>query len=370
MYTKGALTKLTLNTIVGFLLCGLAVAQTETFHVVPPERIPEILNTISSHVHANFRRIQTWQGQAEVSWYDIYKGGRAKDIFVRYTDAVGATPNSITEIAQSTTTFSSDLDKGLFYAKNHRTIPTRYVDAASKRDLGTKSIPSYRIAILTPEYYLESTPNRIRDGHIVQRRAVKKKVDKDRPLYRQPSVFDPRDLFDARSPVWLLYPRILKRIKEKGEYVVDDKYALKVERRVLDGDVQYRIHRPAKMRLEGGNVWQIKTFSSDAGYNMISSECTRVNREPIDRRIMEYRSVQGVYVPSKVTRESFDPQDGSVQHRKVQIFKNVRINHAIPAETFTYKNLGLEDGDEFQDRILDKRHIYKHGELVEVPKPK
>ena len=207
----------------------------------------------------------------------------------------------------------------------------------------------------------------MRDGHIVQRRAVKEKVDKDSSSCAQRSVFDPRDLFDAKSPVWLQYPRILDRIREKkGEYVVDG-HALKVEQRILSNVIQYRVHEPAKMGLQGENIWLIKTFSSDAGYNMICSQLTRANGEPMHSRTLEYQSVQGIYIPSKVLYESFDPEDGSLQYRNIQIYKNVRLNHAIPAEMFTYKNLGLEDGDDFEDRILGKKYVYKQGELVEVP---
>jgi hypothetical protein len=165
--------------------------------------------------------------------------------------------------------------------------------------------------------------------------------------------------------VWLQYPRILKRIREKGQYVVDDRYALKVERRILDDDVQYLVHEPATIGIEGGNVWVIKTFSKDAGYNMISSEFTRVNGEPIYRRIMEYQMVEGIYVPSKATTEdNFDPNNGAMQYRKTRIYKNVRLNRSIPAETFTYKNLGLKDVDIFIDKILGKEYTYQDGKLV------
>jgi hypothetical protein len=369
MSAKETTNNLSLYTILALLLCGHAIGQTDTFRAVPPDKIPETLNTISTLVHQNFLQIDSWQGEIQVSRYVVYKGEKAKDIFQRNTDALGEPPNKIAKLALSTTTFDSDLAKGLLYAKVSSKNPSRYIDPADGRDLGTKSIPWYRISILTPEHHLESTPNRMRDGHVVQRRAVKKKVDKDCPSCAPPCVFDPRDLFDARSPVWLKYPRILKRIREQGQYLVDG-HAVKVEERTLPDDVQYRVHQPSRISLEGGNIWLIKTFSSDAGYNMISWELTRVNGEPMHRRTLEYQSVQGIYVPSKAIYESFDPEDGSLQSREIQIYKNVRLNRAIPAETFTYKNLGLEDGDDFEDRILDKKYIYKQGELVEVPKPK
>jgi len=373
MCMKNFITKSSFNTIIVFLLCGLVMGQAETFQPVVPEKIPDILNTIVDHVQENFRRIHTWQAEIEVSWYDVYKGDRAEDIFMRNTDAIGEVPNSIIEITQSKTMFSCDFDKEFFYTNNLRTTPRHYIDMDSDKDLGTKSVPRwYKIAIMTPDYSLESTPHQIRDGNVVHDIAVKDKVEKDCTSCAQPSVVDPRDLFDAKSPVWINYPLILDRIRQKGEFVVDNRYALKVEQRVLDGDVQYRIHQPAKIGRddENINIWLVKTFSSNAAYNMIHSEITRINGEPIHRQTFKYRLIEGVYVPSNTTEENFAFEDGSLKSQKKKTYKNIRLNHSIPEGIFTYKNLGLEEGDIFVDKTEDREYTYQGGELVEVEKTK
>lgn len=366
MHMKEIIKKLSWITIAICLLCDFAMGETEAFQVVPAKRFPEILNTISKSVRDNFIRIHSWQGETEVSRYVVYKGKTAKDIFMRNTDGAGEAPNRVANIAGSKTMFSSDLNKALFYAKVSRETSSRYIDPANGRDLGTKSIPWWRISILTDKYCIHSSPSVRRKGKIIQRVTIKEKVDEEgcTSCGGHPLPFDPRDLFDFRSPVWLQYPRILEHIRENGEYVADDKYALKVEQRELDGEVQYRVHEPVKIKLEGGNIWFIKTFSSNAGYNMISWETTRVNGELIRRRTLEYQSVQGIYVPSKATEENFDPEDGSLQYQKTRTFKNVCLNHSIPAKTFTYKNLDLENGDKFIDKSMNKEYDYHDGQLI------
>lgn len=368
MSAKEIIRKLNWIMIVILLLCDFALGQNEEFQVVPTERIPEILNIISNRVHQNFLQIHSWEGEIHVSRYVVYKGENAKRIFESHTDALGDPPNRIAKFTESTTTFSSDLGKGLLYAKVSRKIPSRYMDTADGRDLGTKSIPWYRISILTPEYHLHSSPSIMRNGYTVKRKAVKEKVDKDcKVAGERPSVFDPRDLFDVRNPVWQQFPYIVEQIRESGEYIVDG-YGLKVEQRILPNAVQYRVHQPAKTSLEGGNIWLLKTFSTDAGYNMISSEVTSVNGGLMHRQTLKYQSVQGVYIPSEATYENFDPNDGTLQYLKEQDFKNVRLNGVIPAETFSYKNLGLENGDEFVDKVLSKKYTYQDAALVEVKK--
>ena len=117
-------------------------------------------------------------------------------------------------------------------------------------------------------------------------------------------------------------------------------------------------------RNEGDNIWLIKTYSADVGYNVISSERTRADGELVRQQNLKYQSVRGVYIPSRTTYKTFDLSDGSLQYHKERIFKNVRLNTAIPAETFTYKNLGLEEGDKFIDKIQGKDYIYQDGKLI------
>jgi hypothetical protein len=38
----------------------------------------------------------------------------------------------------------------------------------------------------------------------------------------------------------------------------------------------------------------------------------------------------------------------------------------LDKNTFTYKNLGLKNGDQFIDKILQKEYTYQNGELIEL----
>jgi len=167
--------------------------------------------------------------------------------------------------------------------------------------------------------------------------------------------------------VWLHFPRIIERIKERGNYVVDE-YSLRIEQGELDGKVQYRVHEPIKIGPEGDILWEIKTYSTDVGYNMISSKRTHTDGQLVNQRSIEYNSVQGVYFPKRIIYEVFDYNDGSLRSRKERTFKNIRLNAVIPPEKFTYKNLSLTNGDVFIDKILEKEYTYQEGKLIEVEK--
>jgi len=369
MDAKDSFTKLSLIIVLIILMCGLAVGQSETFQVVKLERIPEILRTISIQTKENFERIHTWQYEMEGSRYIIDKGEQAKRTFEIHTNAVGPCPNEVAEIDSSRVIFRCDLDKELSYSKVCRNTPIRYLDLADSRDLGAKSGRSCGSYIVMGEYQLSANPNAWRKGEVIERKAIKQKIEKDDSSCggHQP-VYLPRYLFDIESQVWVRGPRLMEIIEEKGEHVVNG-LSMKVEQRTLSGDVQYRVHEPFVMNVfDINNVWEIKTFSANAGYNIISSEMTTDDGKLMHQESIEYQDVNGVYVPSRRTKDTFDYRDFSLSSHKENVFKNVRINEAIPAETFTYKNLGLKNGDKFIDKVLDKEYTYQNEQLIAVEK--
>ena len=91
--------------------------QMGAFQVVSPERIPEILDKISTHVQQNFVQINTLEGEVQISRYDVYTGEKAKSVFESKTDAVGDPPDRIARFRESTATFSCDMKKKLHYTK-------------------------------------------------------------------------------------------------------------------------------------------------------------------------------------------------------------------------------------------------------------
>ena len=371
MKAKNPAMKLSMSIALILLACGLTAGQSETFQAVDPEKIPGILKTISSQTKSNFEKIQTWQGELESSRRFLVIGKNVKSTFETMTDAVGPCPNEITELTSSTIIFKCDLGKGLFHSKSCREKPTRYFGTADNRDLGTKSVPRCSSNIVTNEYRITAEPSVRREGEVIERKATKEKADEDNPrhLGLQP-VYLPIYVLSLDSQPWGHYPDVIKIIEEKGEYAVDG-YVLKVEQRTVSGDVQYRVHEPFKMNVFNiNNGWLINTFSANAGYNMISSERSRADGKPMQKNSTEYQKVNGVYVPIRAEEDSYDySRDFRLRGYNETSFKNVRINDAIPEETFTYKNLGLKNGDKFVDKIAGKEYKYQDDNLVPIARP-
>ncbi|MFA5659236.1 MAG: hypothetical protein WC900_08120 [Oscillospiraceae bacterium] len=363
--------KISLCTVLIFSACCFATEQDEKFQAVETERIPGILRNISKQTNENFEQIKTRQGELFYSTYFVHKGTLTKRVFERETDANGPCPDKVAQITESRIISNCDLDKELLYVKRSRETPSRYIDPATNKDLGTKSLPSSSSEIITNEYRYVAQPSGYLNDKVAQRKAVKTKIDQ--PSYaggRQPDYL-PRYIFDIDSQVWWRYPDYANIIEEKGEYVFMG-LAMKAEQRTLSGDLQYRVYEPFYMNAFNIKGWLINTFSEKAGYNIIDSKRITEDGKLMARESTEYQKINGVYVPIKSTEKQFDyTGDFSLQSQQEETFKNVRINEPIPEGTFTAENLGLQEGDEFIDKVEDKEFKYRNDKLVEISeKPK
>ena len=350
---------------------NLADKSNNDFRPVDSNQIPKVLNMISDKIRGNYERIKTWEGKIEVVTDSIYKGARAERVFKSNTDGKGENPKVIHDHREQIIEFSVDTDKGFIYTSYCPTKPLQYTDPESGRDLGSKGVASRRRAIVTPEYQVDCMGDTMRDGVIMSRRAVKQARQKGSTCASTTHpVFDPRECFIVGKPIWETFPRVLEYMELHGELSVDG-YALKVEERKDGNDTEYRIQIPGKVS-PTDYLFMTMVFSGNKGFNIVSYEETDPKTELFERKeSWDYDLFDGVYLPNITTEQIFDRKSGNLSYESTHTYNNLKVNQPIQGETFTYKNLGLKEGDLFIDKIADKKYTYKKdGSLKEVVKQK
>lgn len=362
-------------------------AGTGEFKAVEPNRVPEILTVIADGVGSNYDKIKTWQGNVKISQDYIYRDARAEKEFKERTDGNGEIPKIIKRHREWIIEFSLDTEKELLYAHYHpdSAKPLEYTDLQSGRKLGAKGVVNTRRAILTPQYELHSSGDRIRDNAFMNRKAVKeaRRTDCKNCTSDLPPVYDPRESFSPfRDHIPDLFTRFAKTIEETGRYGIDE-YDIEVEESKSGGIIEYRAALPSKRSLDSQEyVFTTMVFRSDKGFNITSHQRTvfdpAYNTSPqqtvdpihnavlLQKRTWSYDLVDGVYVPSKMTQQEFDWPDGRLTHERTMTFTRQKVNKPIPNDTFSYKNLGLQNGDRYTDKIQGKEYVYKDNMLAEV----
>lgn len=376
MQAKITSKKIKVSTVVLLILFNLTSAEglrgdiASEFCPVDSNRIPEILTMISSRIKSNYDKIKTWQGETNFTIDTIYEGAAAERKFNTRTDGIGKTPNTVIQHIEGRRQFAVDLEKDFLYANVIRENPPYYMDLETGRDLGTKSAPSQKVSILTPEYYINWGPHEMRDGAITSRKAVKQVRQKGLTCTNlSPPVSDPRECFVVvGQPIWETFAWVLQYIKERGEFSVDG-HPLKVEE-CIDGTItKYRVQIPGRVSPEH-YLFITMVFSSEKGFNIISLETTISDGQLFQKKTWDYGLVDGVYLPKKTTEQIFDRKSGDLSYETTYTYNNLKVNQPIPAETFTYKNLGLKNGDKFVDKILGKEYTYRDGELIPADEKK
>jgi len=343
---------------------GLRADTGGKFHSVDPNQIPNILTMISGQVRSNYECIKTWEGEGDFTIDRIYEGDAAERIFNTQTDGMGEIPKVVLRHIDGGHKFAVDLEKDFLYTEVNRENPPSYIDFETGRDIGTRAVPSQKISIVTPEYYINYGPQQMRNGVITSRKFVKKGYKEgvaNKNL--SPPVSDPRESFMIEVPIRReAFPRVLEYIKLHGEYSVDG-YALKVEE-CTDGNLtKYRILIPGRVSPEH-YIFVTMFFSSAKGFNIVLWEETNPEGKLLHKKTWDYDLVNSVYVPSRTTEQIFRWKNGELSYESKYTYKEQQVNIPIPDETFTYKNLGLQDGDKFIDKIQDKEYTYQDGELV------
>jgi hypothetical protein len=367
---KTKLCTVALLTLLNFAVVeGLGNNTENNFQPVPPDQMSGILTMISNETQSNYNKIKIWQGKVDATIGKIYEGTEAERVFKNETDGVGQVPKKVKKIQENTVEFAVNCEKGLFFDKKFYRSPLRYIDPDSARVLGTKSIVGSTTTIATPEYRITNVPFIKREDVIITRQAVKEKraFKESGPTFRR-DFFDPRYEAIDGGGFRQTFLFLLNYIEKHGEFNIDG-YSLRMEERVGGTTTEYRLEIGSQVS-PGEFLFATMIFNSDKGFNITLSETRSADGKLYQKMTWEYEAINGVYLPKRTTKQNFKGENAELGYERECVFTNLKLNQAIPEETFTYKNLGLKNDDKFVDKILGKEYTYQDGELILTSKNK
>ncbi|MEJ5261007.1 MAG: hypothetical protein WHS88_12540 [Anaerohalosphaeraceae bacterium] len=339
--------------------------------ITAPSEIIAVLDLISTCTQDNYRKIQTWTGQAEVEIKYLHTGKNAKEIFQAFTDGKGEPPHALLQIINEQFEFAVNAQKNLVYTDSFRAKPSRYLDAATLQDLGNKGSNPHRLTcIATPDYLIQAEPRSVdpKEKKITASWATKipSKRNPSTELYDETG--DPRLTFAPGGVYpWKGFDSIRDKIQMNAKIEFDG-YQYKVYE-AKRGDQQiFKIIHPAVINLQRSSpehyVVTTKICSGKYGYNFTEWKISRGDGLLLSEYFWEYELVKGVFLPALYIEKQYNSSGEIVRERKMQFVVN-KINQSLNLDRFDYKNLPLRDGDLFIDEIENKRYTFNAGRLVE-----
>jgi len=342
------------------LSCVSQAAESIEFQKVDPNQVPAVLMMLSDITKANYEKIKTWQGNIVFQNILIYHGKTAADLLKRHAGVeLTQDPNELMTTVEGTTEFKIDLENNRLFAYMNRPQPMIYTDPDKERVYTSLEGPMQYTIILTPEYEIESYPDRrTANNTIVTRRSAIKREPGSLGNMTGP---DPRECFNVGSPIWLLLSQLSQSLQYKKEGI--ETFGVILEKgKTAENNAVYRIQITSP-----GESYPVLKFilKEEMGFNPTYIEVRR-NGLLASWISTDFVEIGGIFLPSK--RQEIQYDDSGFRRGSQRTINNAQINAAIPDKTFSVHGCGLSDGDKFVDRILDKEYTYQAGKLIAVKK--
>lgn len=344
---------------------------------VSQDSFPAILSMVDSRVEENYDRIKTWRGKANITFRTKYKGEQVKRLYEQIL-VDKPFPNEIIDHVELNREFAVDVNKGLLYESTYPDAQRHIIDTKTNKNLKLNELVQIGIGkeILAPDYQISSKKRKNRDGIVINRRTIKQK----RPAGQsnQPPVFDPRDTIrifgdvkkETFAPLGGAFAKYLNFFDKNP--LLDGYPTITVEECIFENMKKYRIILISLAKDSDGvtvNLFYKLVCSSEVGFNVVSYSRSDANDRILEEKTFKYDLFNGVYLPIQMIDLDFDYSTGNLKKQRTVTFFNEKVNEPISEEVFTYKNLGLKDGDVFVDKIEEKEYVYqKDGSLKEKAK--
>ena len=363
---KNSLSAVVLLLASDFLCKG---AYSQEFGGVPSEwrevarsEMMTVLDMIAEHVKGNYEKIRTWEVEYRVEVEDFLSPGPLPEPVARH---VQLATNGIIQRTEFTMLFIVDMETNARYwfkqdpkltwlkpdTREPVSIPNTVV--LPKRSVCSAGEYLHFDGVVVPE--LADLP-----GH--------PQAQNKRVAYRDPveyvqkqrlrDLLDPRVFFNNGAlRLWDSIGKYKKEAKRLGD---------RLKLLVADGPggPWYRI----ALSLTGGGLATL-TFSPQVHFHPVRRI---VLLEESGEKVVdgderwEWKRFGEIYVPVKVTVSvrSGDPA-GHYNVLRAELVRCI-LNKAVDRDQFTYKALGLKDGDLVMDRVNRQFLIHKNGSLVKL----
>jgi len=342
---------------------------------MPESEYVEFLDTAAALIKANYENISTWQGEISNQEDNYYYGGKWGRLFQIDANDPAFRSNSIRRSVSASGKFAVDVRNNKLYTERIPTVKFKALDL--DRDFVVKGRYSPIISIVTSDEYLSYEPNHrysyptIINGKGAGRMAFRLPVERVKGE-QWARVRDPRRYFlaDNKKAVWEELYALRNFIANPPNDIPAGK-APQISIATEDMGDHTKTHikggfhgSPACANCEDSFVNIIMTLDSSVGLNLVRREVTDETGRTLQTLDITYEKIGHVYVPKTIHFVIFSFSEQNLKFNSWITFTKSILNVPIPAETFTYKNLGLQNGDKFVDEMLGRTFTYQDEDII------
>jgi hypothetical protein len=198
----------------------------------------------------------------------------------------------------------------------------------------------------------------------------------DRPSERKFSlsgdIRDPRLFFEmeGHKKIWETLLQLRSNINDRIKERIAGYPHIEISSLTTENGIRYSILTTWK----GGENYVRKYMRSllevdeAVGFNAIKTEMTTPDGIKIDSKQYMYEKNGDVYLP-KTVRKEFRNSKGEITRTSEITIETTGLNKPLPEDTFTIKNLGVEEDTLVSDNIKKAEFRYSKGYLIPIAEP-
>jgi hypothetical protein len=355
------------------ILYSVSYGKNGSTQLMPEAKYVEFLETAAALTKANYENISTWQGEFRIEEDNYYYGEQCRHLPIAPNDPA-IDSNSIRRSVTGFVKFVTDIPNNKLYTELVPIVKYRALDL--DKDIVMNTRYSTIRSIVTSDEYLSYEPNHIYASDTVidgkwqpHSRAAFRRSVKEASKEQWGEVRDPSKYFfqDNRATWDNLYALRSVLTGDVNSVIASHIHISITEEKATEGTKYHIKSQLSTPTNKDASIDIIMTLDSSVGFNLTSRKVVDRTGKTLQTLDLTYEEINGLYLPKSVHFVTFSPSGQKPFDSQITFTKSI-LNMPIPAETFTYKNLGLEDGNKFIDKILDKEYIYQGQTLIEVTK--
>jgi len=352
-------------------------AEEQQWQSVPGANYAEVLELIALRAKANYDEISSWQGRMDIHEnIHFYGTNAAKKARAVDTNSIAQDSQHICAISNTIADFVIDMRNDKLYSSVEPNVQYKSIDLDRYVPIRKNTRTPMTKTILSPDSYMWYMPDEIFAPKLPSLRAQKTVfVESSQNKNVKGFVRDPRLFFNSSGEGGIkLWDSLLQNSRDKLSETLNVRIAgyphIEILSMNTDNGVKYRIL----------TTWQAEKYSmanyircllevdEAVGFNAIKTETT--NPDGVRRDLKEYTYVKiaDIYIPKTIKKEQRNNKGEITLSSEITI-ETTGLNTPLPEDTFTIKNLGLEDGTLITDKITDTEFRYSKGALVPITEP-
>ena len=349
----------------------------ELWKPIPEENYADILELVALRAKANYEEIISWQGQMNILEISHHYGAVASKLRMIDTKSLKNESQHICVTSKTIANFSVDMQNNKLYSYTEPSIPQYKAVDLDQNVPMAKGIRVNKVkTILTQEIWMNYEPDS-KYASKGRERIPEKTVFIDKPQEIKGGlngeIRDPRIFFESggeKKKLWETLMQIREVYLQKGNVRIMNFPHIEIFVMETQNGKQYRIISTWK----GGENYTIKYIrtvievAENVGFNAIQVEVISPDGIKLTSKQYTYEDFNGIYIP-KIIREIQLNSKGETKISSEISIENQRVNSIIPDDTFSVKNLALEEDTLVIDKVEKAEFRYKKGNLVPIEEP-